>query len=86
MFRRGKDIALYLGPDRFDLQFETKKLAQDMQTPSKWSMLRLKRFVRYLLDVADVGCDGFMGEHRVSFSASTCQDRSDFLSCRSEPH
>ena len=26
-------IALYLGPDRFDLQFATKELEQDMQTP-----------------------------------------------------
>ena len=41
VFRRGTGIALYLGPDRFDLQFATKELAQDMQTPSKLSMLRL---------------------------------------------
>ena len=46
MFRRGTGIALYLGPNRFDLQFATKELAQDMQTPSKMSMLRLRRFVR----------------------------------------
>ena len=39
MFRRGAGIALYLGPDRFDLHFATKELAQDMQTPSKLSML-----------------------------------------------
>ena len=44
----------YLGPDRFDLQFATKELAQDMQTPSMLSMLRLRRFVRYLLGAADV--------------------------------
>ena len=54
-FRRGTGIALYLGPDRFDLQFATKELAQDMQTPSKLSMLRLRRFVPYLLGAADVG-------------------------------
>ena len=35
VFRRGTGIALYLGPDRFDLQFATKELAQDMQTLSK---------------------------------------------------
>ena len=34
-FRRGTEIALYLGPDRLDLQFLTKELAQEMQTPSK---------------------------------------------------
>ena len=50
MFRRGTGIALYFGPDRFDLHFATKGLAQDMQTPSKISMMRLRRVVR-----ADVG-------------------------------
>ena len=42
-------------PDRFDLQFATRELAQDMQTPSKLSMLRRRRFVWYLLGAADVG-------------------------------
>ena len=55
VFRRGTGIALYLGPDRFDLQFATKELAQDVQTPSQLSMPRLRRFVRYLLGGADVG-------------------------------
>ena len=55
VFCRGTGIALYLGPDRFDLQFATKELAQDLQTPRKLSMLRLRRFVRYLLGAADVG-------------------------------
>ena len=55
VFRRGTGIALYLGPDRFDLHVATKELAQDMQTPGKLSMLRLRRFVRYLLGAADVG-------------------------------
>ena len=49
VFRRGTGIALYL------LEFATKELAQDIQTPSKLSMLRLRRFVRYLLGAADVG-------------------------------
>ena len=55
VFRRGTGIALYLGPKRFDLQFATKELAQGLQTRSKVSMLRLRRFVRYLLGAADVG-------------------------------
>ena len=38
VFRRGTGIDLYLGPDRFDLQFATKELAQDVQTPSKLSI------------------------------------------------
>ena len=55
VFRRGTGIALYLGPDRFDLQFATRELAQDMQTPSKLSIMRLRRVVRFLLGAADVG-------------------------------
>ena len=55
VFRRGTGTALCLGQDRFDLQFATKELAQDMQAPSKLSMLGLRRFVRYLLGAADVG-------------------------------
>ena len=55
VFHRGTGIALYLGPDRFELQSATKELAQDVQTPSKLSMLTLRRFVRYLLGAADVG-------------------------------
>ena len=55
VFRRDTGIALYLRPDRFDLQFATMELAQDMQTPSKLSMPRLRRIVRYLLGAADVG-------------------------------
>ena len=51
--RSGTGNALYLGPDRFDLQFATKEVAQDVQTPSK--LLSLRRFVRFLLGVADVG-------------------------------
>ena len=54
VFRRGTGIASYLGPDRFDLQFATKELVQDMQTPSKLSMLRLRRLVRCLFGAADV--------------------------------
>ena len=52
--RKGTGIALYLGPDRFDLQFATKELAQDMQTPSMLSTLRLRRFASYLVGPADV--------------------------------
>ena len=55
VFRRGTGIALYLGHDRFDMQFASKELAQDMKTPSKISMLRVRRMVRYLLGAADVG-------------------------------
>ena len=55
VFRRGTGIALYLGSDRSEPQPATKGLTQDMQTPSKLSMLRLRRFVKYLLGAADVG-------------------------------
>ena len=49
--RKGTRIALCLEPDKFDLQFATRKVAQEMQTSS---MLRLRRFVWYLLGTAGV--------------------------------
>ena len=52
--REGTRTALYLGPDTFDLQFATRELAQDMQTRSMLSTLRLRRFARYLVGAADV--------------------------------
>ena len=45
--REGAGIVSCLRPNRFDLQFETKELAQDMQTSSMLSMLRLRRFAWY---------------------------------------
>ena len=53
--RGQRDVLELLTAARFDLQFATKEPAQDMQTPSKLSMLRLRRFVPYLLGAADVG-------------------------------
>ena len=47
--REGTEIVSYLGPDRLDLQLATKKVAQDMQTSSTLSTLRLRRFVWYLV-------------------------------------
>ena len=52
--RAGTRTALYLGPDRFDLLFATKELAQDMQTLSMLSALRLRRSAWYLVGAADV--------------------------------
>ena len=52
--RESTRIALYLGSDRFDLQFATKELAQDMQTLSMLSTLKLRRFAWYLIGAADV--------------------------------
>ena len=52
--REGTRTALYLGPDRFDLLFATKELAQDMQTRSMLSTLRLRRSAWYLVGAADV--------------------------------
>ena len=52
--REFTEIVSYIGPDRFDLQFATKELAQDMQTSSMLSTLRLGRFVWYLVGAADV--------------------------------
>ena len=36
-------VVRHFGPDRFDLQFATKELAQDMQTSSMLSTLRLRQ-------------------------------------------
>ena len=52
--REGTRIALYLGPDRFDLLFATKELARDMQILSMLSTLKLRRFAWYLSSAADV--------------------------------
>ena len=46
---KGKRIAFYLGPDRFDLQFLTKELTHDVQTPSMLSMLKPRRVAWYLV-------------------------------------
>ena len=47
-------IALFLGPDTFDLQFATKELARDMQTLIMLSTLRLRRSAWYLVGATDV--------------------------------
>ena len=52
--RKGTRIALYLEPDRLDLQFAKKELTHDVQTPSMLSMLRLRRFAWYLVGGADL--------------------------------
>ena len=52
--REGTRIALYRGPDRFDLQFATKKVTQDMQTSSMLSTVRLGRSAWYLVGAADL--------------------------------
>ena len=50
----GTRIALYLGPDRFDLLFATREFARDMQTLSMLSTLKRRRFAWYLVGAADV--------------------------------
>ena len=52
--RKGTRIALYLEPDRFDLQFFTKELTHDVQTPSMLSMLKPRRVAWYLVGGADL--------------------------------
>ena len=52
--RKGTRIALYLKPDRLDLQLATKELTHDVQTPSMLSMLRLRWFAWYLVGGADL--------------------------------
>ena len=40
--------------DKFDLQFATKELTHDVQTPSMLSTLKLRLFAWYLIGAADV--------------------------------
>ena len=54
MHREGMRIALYLGPDRSDLLFAARELARDVQILSLLSMLKLRRFVWYFSNAADV--------------------------------
>ena len=83
---RGTGIAMYLGPDRFDLKFAMKALAQDVQTPSKLSMLRLRRFVRYLLGAADVGPFFACQDEPNTVLVWTDGDRSgNAVTCKSTP-
>ena len=52
--RKGTRIALYLEPDRFDLQFATKELTHDVETPSVLSTLKPRRVAWYLVGGADL--------------------------------
>ena len=49
-----REIAPYLGPDRFDLLFAARELARDMQILSMLSTLKLRRFAWYPIGAADV--------------------------------
>ena len=52
--RKGTRIALYLRPDRLDLQFATKELTHDVQAPRMLSMLKPRRVALYLVGGADL--------------------------------
>jgi hypothetical protein len=54
-YRRGTGILMYVAPDRFDLQYACKVLAQDMSAPHVISMARLRRVSRYCAGLPDVG-------------------------------
>ena len=55
LYRRCVGIIMYIGPDRFDIQFTCKVLSADVSHPSKLSMARLRRAVRYLNGTSCVG-------------------------------
>ena len=54
-FRRGAGIAMYIGHDRYDAQRTVKELASDVQNPTRMSIARLRRLVRYLCGTTDAG-------------------------------
>ncbi len=47
LYRRCVGIITYVGPDRFEWQFGCKVLSADDSHPTKLSMARLRRVVRY---------------------------------------
>ncbi|CAK0869006.1 unnamed protein product [Prorocentrum cordatum] len=57
IYRRGTGICMYIGPDRFDIQFAVKQLASDIGHPTRLSMMRLRRLARYLAGTHDVGIE-----------------------------
>ena len=52
MFASVTGRIIYLSTDRFDIMFAVRALASDLASPTKLSMLRLKRVVKYLLGTA----------------------------------
>ena len=52
MFRRSTDIAMYIASDRYDAQFTIEGLASDMHNPTRISISRMRRLVRYFRDTS----------------------------------
>ena len=83
-FCRGTGICMYLGPDRFDVQFTVKALASDMSSPVVLSMSRLRRCARYLFGTADVGIEFAYQDRWDAVVVWTDGDWSgDVLTCKS---
>ena len=59
VYCRGTGICMYVGPDRFDIQFAVKLLASDMAHPTRLSLMRLRRLARYLAGTHEVGIKFF---------------------------
>ncbi|CAK0901850.1 unnamed protein product [Prorocentrum cordatum] len=57
IYCRGTGICMYIGPDRFDIQFAVQLLASDMAHPTRLSMMRLRRLARSLAGTHDVGIE-----------------------------
>ncbi len=55
MFRRAVGIAMYITPDRYDISFAVRKLCSGMSRPTKLSVARLRRLVRYMKGAPDLG-------------------------------
>ena len=47
-YRKCVGIALYVAPDRWDIQRDVQLLSRHLQDPSEWDQKRLVRLVRYL--------------------------------------
>ena len=54
-YRRAVGIALYLGPDRWDIQRDVQLLSRKLQSPTKHDWKRLVKVVRYLKGTQQYG-------------------------------
>ena len=82
--REGTGMALHLKPDRLDLQFATKELTHDVQTPSMLSMLKPRRVAWYLVGGADLSPFFFWSDEPGAVSVRADVDWSgDAMTCKS---
>ena len=87
LYRRCVGICIYLGPERYQVQFTVKGLASDMQAPTRLSMARLLRLVRDLCGALHIGTFHMNQDEEAELTVWTDGDRrGDVQTCKSTPH